>query len=81
MPTNPLDQISLYRASPKLRTDWLIPVRERMIGELDRMGLMGPSLPAHPALRDFPGLIHHLIEIGLQESGKPSLLPVAVEKQ
>ena len=78
---NTLDQIVPHIASPTPRTDWLVPIEAKMNEELDRMGLTGPNLLGHPALRDPLGLIHRLVDIGLQEACKPSRLPEDDETQ
>lgn len=63
-------QRSPDRATPKLREDWLIPVRARMNQELDRMGLAEIDHRLHPDL-SISELVEHLVAVGLGLPGKP----------
>lgn len=74
-----LDQTAPDTAIPKLREDWLIPVRARMNAELDRMGLVETGPRSHPNL-SISQLLEHLLAVGLGRVDRPFGSPESGEK-
>lgn len=73
-----LDQTVPDTTIPKLREDWLIPVRARMNAELDRMGLVETGPHSHPNL-SISQLLEHLLAVGLDIPDRQSVSPENAE--